>query len=205
MHAIEQVQVVGEHAGVEEPRGQRLQGRDVVVDALEQHGLVQQRHAGLAQRTQRRDHHVVDLLRERAREKDVELESTTRCAGVTVDCDRDQLVQVLLNLVVNALQAAPRQAGRGGHVQLSTAVDGAEFRIDVDDDGPGIPAARREEILEPFVSDRAGGIGLGLSIVREIVALHRGRLAIADSPLGGARFTIWLPRERAAAHRKQNP
>lgn len=149
--------------------------------------------------------HVVELLRERAREKDVELESTTRCAGITVDCDRDQLVQVLLNLVVNALQAAPRQAGRGGHVQLSTAIDGAEFRIDVDDDGPGIPAVRREEILEPFVSDRAGGIGLGLSIVREIVALHRGRLAIADSPLGGARFTIWLPRERAAAHRKQNP
>lgn len=142
--------------------------------------------------------HVADMLRERAAAKGVTIDCAGGAAG-SIDCDRDQLVQVLLNLVVNATQALVE----GGHVRLTTAPDGAELRIDVDDDGPGIPAARREEILEPFVSDRAGGIGLGLSIVREIVAMHRGRLAIGDSPLGGARFTIWLPRANGAASSRQ--
>lgn len=143
--------------------------------------------------------HVVDPLRERAAARRVVIESATAGGGAPVECDRDQIVQVLLNLVVNALQAV----ADGGHVRLTTASNGSELRIDVDDDGPGIAPARREEILEPFVSDRAGGIGLGLSIVREIVALHRGRLVIADSPLGGARFTFWLPRERGAAESRQ--
>lgn len=143
--------------------------------------------------------HVVDPLRERAAARRVVIESATAGGGAPVECDRDQIVQVLLNLVVNALQAV----ADGGHVRLTTASNGSELRIDVDDDGPGIAPARREEILEPFVSDRAGGIGLGLSIVREIVALHRGRLVIADSPLGGARFTLWLPRERGAAESRQ--
>ncbi|MCC7120333.1 MAG: HAMP domain-containing protein [Gammaproteobacteria bacterium] len=143
--------------------------------------------------------HVVDPLRERAAARRVVIESATAGGGAPVECDRDQIVQVLLNLVVNALQAV----ADGGHVRLTTASNGSDLRIDVDDDGPGIAPARREEILEPFVSDRAGGIGLGLSIVREIVALHRGRLVIADSPLGGARFTLWLPRERGAAESRQ--
>ncbi|HMM74378.1 MAG TPA: sensor histidine kinase [Gammaproteobacteria bacterium] len=144
-------------------------------------------------------HHVVDLLRERAAAKEIAIECVT-AGDASLDCDRDQLVQVLLNLVVNATQVL----GPGGHVRIGIVPDGADVRVDVDDDGPGIPATRRDEILEPFVSDHAGGIGLGLSIVREIVAMHRGRLAIADSPLGGARFTLWLPCERAASYRNQD-
>jgi len=143
--------------------------------------------------------HVVDLLRERAADKGITLDCVSAGGGATIDCDRDQLVQVLLNLVINATQ----MMARGGRVRITTAPEGPELRLDVDDDGPGIPPARREEILEPFVSDRVGGIGLGLSIVREIVAMHRGRLAIDDSPLGGARFTLWLPRERARPNRTQ--
>ncbi|MGE3775119.1 MAG: ATP-binding protein [Gammaproteobacteria bacterium] len=144
-------------------------------------------------------HHVVDLLRERAAAKEITIECVA-AGDASLDCDRDQFVQVLLNLVVNATQVL----GPGGHVRIGIVSEGADVRVDVDDDGPGIPPTRRDEILEPFVSDHAGGIGLGLSIVREIVAMHRGRLAIDDGPLGGARFTVWLPRGHAVIHRKQD-
>lgn len=147
--------------------------------------------------------HVVDLMRERAAARGVTLECRADGVSARLECDRDQMVQVLLNLVANAMQAMPD----GGRVRIVTAEDGAELRIDVEDSGPGIPPARRDAILEPFVSDRAGGIGLGLSIVREIVVMHRGRLAIEDSPLGGARFTLWLPRGQVSApgsHGKQD-
>ena len=135
-------------------------------------------------------HHVAELLRERLAAREVRLDLGLHADPPTVRCDRGQMIQVLINLLVNALQASPA----GGRLLVSTATDGDEFRVSVDDEGPGIAPARREEILEPFVSDRAGGIGLGLSIVREIVVMHRGRLTIEDSPLGGARFTIQLPR-----------
>lgn len=134
--------------------------------------------------------HVAELLRERLAAREVRLELALEADPPTVTCDRGQMIQVLLNLVVNAAQASPA----GGRLLVSTSTEGDEFRVTVDDEGPGIAPARREEILEPFVSDRAGGIGLGLSIVREIVVMHRGRLTIDDSPLGGARFTIQLPR-----------
>ena len=139
--------------------------------------------------------HVADFLRERAASKEVTIECVAAADAAIVDCDRDQIVQVLLNLLVNAMQAIDG----GGLIRISSVIEGNELRLDIDDDGPGVPPERRDEILEPFVSDRAGGIGLGLSVVREIVAMHRGRLAIDDSPLGGARFTLWLPRHAGPA------
>lgn len=142
-------------------------------------------------------HQVIEMLRERAAGCGITISATLRAAPAAIDGDRDQLLQVLLNIMVNAIQAL----ARGGHIDLSTRLDGEELCVVVADDGPGIPPARREEILEPFVSDRAGGIGLGLAIVREIVLMHRGRLAIDDGPEGGARFTVCLPRHRQpAAH-----
>ena len=141
-------------------------------------------------------HQVSDMLRERATARGVTLGWALNAAPSVIDCDRDQLLQVLLNVMLNGIQAL----GDGGRLQVSSWLDGADLCLAVDDDGPGIPSTRRDEILEPFVSDRAGGIGLGLSIVREIVIMHHGRLAIGDSPLGGARFTIFLPRQARAAN-----
>jgi two-component system, NtrC family, sensor histidine kinase HydH len=135
-------------------------------------------------------HEVTAMLHERIENKGVILELNTRAHSPTVECDRDQIVQVVLNLLMNALQALPRE----GKLSIQTTGDRNGLQVDVEDNGPGIPATLRDDILEPFVSFRAGGIGLGLSIVREIIGLHRGRLAISDSPLGGARITFWLPR-----------
>jgi len=121
--------------------------------------------------------------------------------GTTVDIDphspsidfpADQalLQDVLVNLVRNASQAA----GGGGQIRLSCrSTSAGQVELSVEDDGPGIPEDRRETLFKPFVTTRAEGTGLGLAICRRIVEEHGGRIAVGDSPLGGARFVVRLP------------
>ncbi|MEQ8663635.1 MAG: ATP-binding protein, partial [Gammaproteobacteria bacterium] len=133
--------------------------------------------------------HVIELLHARFAEAEVTVEFCPAADLPTVRCDREQMVQVLLNLLTNALAVvAP-----GGHIRVTTAFHDATVSLDIEDDGPGVPRERREQIFEPFVSFRAGGIGLGLPIVREIAELHGGSITVEDSSLGGADFTILLP------------
>ena len=70
---------------------------------------------------------------------------------------------------------------------------GRSVLVTVDDDGPGIPADRRESVFRPFESGSAGGTGLGLTIARDIVRAHGGEIVLEDSPLGGLRARIRLP------------
>jgi signal transduction histidine kinase len=110
--------------------------------------------------------------------------------------DRLALRRVAANLIDNALEH-----GRCARVAVQGA--GSDVVLTVDDQGPGIPADQREAMLEPFVrlegsrSRRTGGAGLGLAVVRSLVEAHRGRVAIADAPGGGARLTVHLPAFRA--------
>jgi signal transduction histidine kinase len=67
----------------------------------------------------------------------------------------------------------------------------------VHDDGPGVPPALRERVLDPFFTTRAEGTGLGLAVVARIVADHGGDLRVGTGPLGGASFTVQLPAEEA--------
>ena len=108
--------------------------------------------------------------------------------------DARLLEQVVRNLVHNALGHAR------GTVRVSTSAMGDDLAVlAVDDDGPGVPEDRREDIFERFVRldvsrDRDhGGVGLGLAIVAEIVRAHGGRIHVGDSPSGGARFVVELP------------
>ncbi|MCB9693004.1 MAG: HAMP domain-containing histidine kinase [Alphaproteobacteria bacterium] len=109
------------------------------------------------------------------------------------DVDPEQLRQVLTNLVFNAAQAV----GGDGTVHVRLAGDADTLRIDVDDDGPGVPAELRERVLEPFFTTKepGEGTGLGLSVVDGIVRDHGGRLEVGSSDLGGARFTVRIPLE----------
>lgn len=133
--------------------------------------------------------HVLDLLQARINERDVAVTFEPGPGLAPALCDRDQLVQVLLNVLANALAVVAEQ----GRVHLITGSADGMVEIRIEDDGPGIPPERREEVFEPFVSFRAGGIGLGLPIVREIIDLHDGTIAIEESSLGGACFAIRLP------------
>ena len=119
---------------------------------------------------------------------------TTAVSAGRVDGDPAGLRRMLRNLGDNAARHA------AGHLALSVAERDGQVVLAVDDDGTGIPEADRERVFERFVrldDARArddGGSGLGLAIVAELVAAHGGTVAVASSPLGGARVQVALPR-----------
>jgi len=116
-------------------------------------------------------------------------------AAGRIDADPEMIGRVVRNLVENAR----RHAGAAGTVRVSSAAVGGRLRVDVDDDGPGIPPAERERVFDRFHRSEAararasGGAGLGLAIARGIVEAHGGSIGAADSPLGGARVSFELP------------
>jgi signal transduction histidine kinase len=110
--------------------------------------------------------------------------------------DRDQLTQVLENLVKNAAEAtSAAHGGRGGRVSvgIEPSPSGGGVVLRIGDDGPGIPEVERQRVFEPYHTTKAGGTGLGLAIVHRIVGDHGGTVEIGDSPLGGAEVIVQLP------------
>jgi two-component system osmolarity sensor histidine kinase EnvZ len=106
--------------------------------------------------------------------------------ALTVSLRADAIRRAITNLVDNAR----RHAGR---ITVSAVSRGRSVLVNVDDDGPGIAAERREAVFRPFESDAAGGTGLGLTIARDIVRAHGGDISLEDSPLGGLRARVRLP------------
>ena len=105
--------------------------------------------------------------------------------------DREQIKQVALNLLLNAVQAMPR----GGTLMLrgQNSRDGQWIKISIQDSGIGIPDEDMNKLFDPFFSTREGGIGLGLSIAHRIIDQHHGKIEV-ESALGkGTLFTLWLP------------
>lgn len=106
-----------------------------------------------------------------------------------VEGDADLLTQLVLGLILNAGQAGARR------VAVSVAAEEGALELAVADDGPGVPAAERERVFEPFFTTRAEGTGLGLAMAARIAEAHGGELAVGeDASLGGARFVLRLPR-----------
>ena len=122
---------------------------------------------------------------------------------VVVDADAVRLVQVVSNLVDNAVKYTPD----AGHITVAVTAYGHEAVIVVEDDGAGIPSERVDSIFEPFVqlsqsrhAARGGGMGLGLSLVRRLTELHGGTVAVASSGQGcGSRFAVHLPLQQSMA------
>jgi two-component system sensor histidine kinase PilS (NtrC family) len=114
--------------------------------------------------------------------------------------DEDLLHRVIANLVLNAVQAARGPVRvtvsvapvAGGEIPHGTNLEHA-VRLQVRDDGPGIPSDIRDRLFDPFVSGRAGGSGLGLAIVQRCVQAHHGLVLVDSVPGQGTTFTIFLP------------
>jgi two-component system nitrogen regulation sensor histidine kinase NtrY len=116
---------------------------------------------------------------------------------LTIAADRQLLKQALVNLVENAVLSA-REVRKGDvHVTVGVVVEPDAVVLRVDDNGPGIAPERRERVFEPYETSRKSGTGLGLAIVKKIVLDHGGEIWIEESPLGGARFCLRLPRAAA--------
>jgi two-component system osmolarity sensor histidine kinase EnvZ len=105
---------------------------------------------------------------------------------LTVSLRAEAVKRAITNLVDNARRHA-------GQVMLSAVARGRSVLVNVDDDGPGIAAERREDVFRPFESDSTGGTGLGLTIARDIVRAHGGDISLEDSPMGGLRARVRLP------------
>ena len=126
-------------------------------------------------------------------------------ARTILDGDEDLLHRVIANLVLNAVQAArgPIKVTvsvtpvQGGDIPHGTNMEHA-VRLQVRDDGPGIPGEIRERLFDPFVSGRPGGSGLGLAIVQRAVQAHRGLVLVESGPGAGTTFTIFLPAKMMA-------
>ena len=110
-------------------------------------------------------------------------------AGVEVEADRMQLVQILTNLVTNSYQAMPS----GGSLRIAGSRHEDFAEIVVEDSGVGIDAGSEEKAFEPFFSTKPVGTGLGLAIVKRLAETHNGTATIHNAPAGGAQVTVRLP------------
>jgi PAS domain S-box-containing protein len=114
--------------------------------------------------------------------------------------DRVQLLQVMLNLTMNAFEALSVLRTESRRVVISAAGDaGGGVCLKVRDRGPGFPGGISEQLFEPFFSTKAEGTGMGLAIARSIIEAHGGTLSAANCDGGGACFTVCLPETRGAS------
>jgi len=134
---------------------------------------------------------VTGVLRHDAERRGVALESNAPKGEVRVAASTEAVNDILSNLVVNALDAAPR----GGHARIKISLNGSMALLSVEDDGPGIPLELREKILQPFFTTKTQGTGLGLAIVARRTAEAGGKLELVSPASGGkgTRLEISLP------------
>ncbi len=132
---------------------------------------------------------VLTLMQDDPRSQGVELNLELPASLPNVLADPDQVRQVLVNLLVNALEAVN---GRGS-ITLSARPERWYVLVEVADDGPGLPPADLDRLFDPFYSTRERGSGLGLAIAKRIVEAHGGVIKAANQPRGGAILTFTLP------------
>jgi PAS domain S-box-containing protein len=126
----------------------------------------------------------VDLVRPKAQKNELLVQTDS---PLIARCDPDAIKQVLLNVLLNAVEAAP------GPVECEAHVVGAEVVLTVADRGPGVPDSARRRIFDPFFSTKSRGTGLGLAVSKQIIDEHNGRIRLLPRRGGGTRVVIELP------------
>ncbi len=131
---------------------------------------------------------VVDLVEPERRAANATICVAPGVAGASVMADFSQLQRAILNVTLNAIEAA----GSEGNVWISVAEEGGGTRasIDIADDGPGIDPSILDRVFNPFFTTKDSGTGLGLAIVHGIVEAHGGRVSVETRPGGGALFRL---------------
>jgi len=147
-----------------------------------------------------------DLVRETLRflsglavARKVELGRLITPTALPIVGDRIQLQQVILNLVINAIDAMSGATGENRIVTLRTSRVENFAELSVSDHGPGIPLDKLKDVFEPFFTTKVEGMGMGLSIARTIVEAHNGQIFAVNEPGAGAVFRVRLPIAHQAA------
>lgn len=131
---------------------------------------------------------TIALLKTQAQAKNISIKFS-QTHNILAYADGDQVTQVLMNLLMNAIQILPQ----GGQVEISLDSQADKIVLSVADNGPGISSNDQSQIFEPFFTQRSGGVGLGLAVVRQIVQAHGGEISYRPSQTNGAEFTVTLP------------
>ena len=138
--------------------------------------------------------HVVNLVTVDAKERNISIQYICEPEASSVVLDENQITQMLLNIVLNAFNAVDE----GGEISIHAGLinSGQALKLEIKDDGSGIPKEIRDKIFEPFLTTREKGTGLGLAIVKKIVENHSGSIFVESPPVGntkGSKFVINLP------------
>ncbi|HEX5790017.1 MAG TPA: ATP-binding protein, partial [Luteolibacter sp.] len=139
---------------------------------------------------------VERLTRSERAVRDVDLELSLQQDLPEVMAGRVELQQVMLNLMVNAMDAMQDLPAGKRQLIVSTTTNHDAVMLTVLDSGPGVPDEIRQSIFQPFYTTKQHGLGMGLAICKSIVEAHEGRLICDDQPDGGAAFRIEFPRLR---------
>jgi signal transduction histidine kinase len=132
---------------------------------------------------------VEGLMGSAAEEKGVMLENRLEPRLPKVEADPDQMEQVLVNLIKNALEATEER----GRIILSTGFQDAQVWFSVKDTGKGMPPEVLDKIFHPFFTTKAKGTGLGLAVIHKIITDHRGTITVDSAAGEGSTFTVRLP------------
>jgi signal transduction histidine kinase len=128
-----------------------------------------------------------------ADDRDVIVKYVPASTALRVKGDPIQLQQVILNLIMNAIDAVSESQSEKREVVVATRVSNDRAEILVADSGPGIAADHLKEVFDPFFTTKAQGMGMGLAIARSIVEAHHGQITAENGSSGGAVFRIKLP------------
>jgi signal transduction histidine kinase len=135
---------------------------------------------------------AIELAAFSTERKGIDIEKDLNPSLPPVMADFDQLQQVSINLITNAIQAMPE----GGRLTLRTSSDGDNLKIEVQDTGQGIPKENMRRLFTPFFTtkEKGKGVGLGLAVAYGIIQRHKGRIEVQSKEGEGTTFTIYLPR-----------
>ena len=140
--------------------------------------------------------HAIELIEPLIAQRGLVFDGITGDSTIVARADPEKVTQILVNLLSNAIKFTPA----GGHISAECGAVGDAVTLSISDTGSGIAAAKLETIFEPFVqlkeglADREGGIGLGLSISRDLGRAMKGDLTVESTEGKGTRFTLSLPR-----------
>jgi len=146
---------------------------------------------------------VLRLVATEARRREVTLDAALVARPLRVRGDSVQLQQVVLNLLMNAMEAMTDTPASRRRIRIRTSITGREAFVHVDDGGRGIDRDQLPHLFESFYTTKANGLGLGLSIARSIVRAHGGRIQSENNAGGGATFVVAIPAERGDSDRSQ--